>query len=103
MLKLPFKRIGKRGQIQQIAFFLILIFSVIFTLLISKIVLDNFNAALVKMDADAVVLAEMKASINAVNAKLDADAGVTDVDFASLHDVAGVVSSDYVSTLDVAE
>ena len=65
--------------------------------------IDNFNAALVKMDADAVVLAEMKASINAVNAKLDADAGVTDVDFASLHDVAGVVSSDYVSTLDVAE
>ena len=48
MLKLPFKRIGKRGQIQQIAFFLVLIFSVIFTLLISKIVLDNFNAALVE-------------------------------------------------------
>lgn len=50
MLKLPFKKQGKKGQIQQIAFFLVLIFSVIFTLLISKIILDNFNNALEEDD-----------------------------------------------------
>ncbi len=30
----------------------------------------------------------VRATINAVNAKLDLDAGVTDVDYASLHDIA---------------
>jgi len=36
---------------------------------------------------------ECKASINAVNAKLDADAGVTDTDYAATHDVASADSA----------
>ena len=32
------------------------------------------------------------AAINGVNAKLDADAGVTDTDYASLHDVADTLA-----------
>ena len=31
---------------------------------------------------------ELKADHNAVNAKLDSDAGITDTDYASLHDTA---------------
>ena len=31
---------------------------------------------------------ELKTNLNAVNAKLDSDAGITDTDYASLHDVA---------------
>jgi len=51
---------GKKGQLQQIAFFLILIFSVTFTLLISKLVLSEFNDAL---EEDDIHTAESRQSI----------------------------------------
>ena len=44
MIRTPLRR--KRGQIQQIAFFLVLVFTIIFTLLISKYILVQFNEAL---------------------------------------------------------
>lgn len=46
MLRTPLRKKRKKGQIQQIAFFLVLIFSVIFTLLISKLILNKFDEAL---------------------------------------------------------
>ena len=45
MIIAPRKR-KKKGQIQQIAFFLILVFTIIFTLLVSKYILVQFNEAL---------------------------------------------------------
>lgn len=50
--------------------------------------MDNYNALLIKVDADRVL-------INALLAKLDLDAGVTDTDYAS----TGTVDVDYSSTL----
>ena len=44
MIRAPLRR--KKGQIQQVAFFLILVFSIIFTLLLSKYILVQFNDAL---------------------------------------------------------
>lgn len=41
---------NKKGQIQNIAFFLILIFTVVFTLLVSKYILTEFNTALEDSD-----------------------------------------------------
>ena len=46
MMKELLLRIRKRGQIQQIAFFLILIFTVIFTLLLSKYIMVQFDEGL---------------------------------------------------------
>ncbi len=46
MISKLLERIKKKGQIQQIAFFLILIFTVVFTLLLSKYILVEFNDAL---------------------------------------------------------
>ncbi len=45
MIRKPLKR-KKKAQIQQIAFFLILVFSLIFILLLSKYILVQFNDAL---------------------------------------------------------
>ena len=44
MIRKPLRR--KKGQIQQIAFFLILVFTIIFVLLLSKYILVQFNDAL---------------------------------------------------------
>ena len=44
MIRKPLRR--KKGQIQQIAFFLILVFSLVFILLISKYILTEFDDAL---------------------------------------------------------
>ncbi len=44
MIRKPLRR--KKGQIQQIAFFIILVFTLIFTLLLSKYILVQFNDAL---------------------------------------------------------
>ena len=44
MIRTPLRR--KKGQIQQIAFFLVLVFTLIFTLLLSKYILVQFNTAL---------------------------------------------------------
>lgn len=46
MIRTPLKRTKKKGQLEQIAFLLILIFSVVFLLLISKYILVEFNSAL---------------------------------------------------------
>lgn len=46
MIRQPLRRTKKRGQIQDIAFFLVLIFAVVFTLLLSKYILTEFNDAL---------------------------------------------------------
>ena len=46
MIRTPLRRTKKKAQIQQIAFFLILIFTVVFTLLLSKYILVEFNSAL---------------------------------------------------------
>lgn len=46
MLRKPLRRIKKKGQIIQVAFFLVLIFSIIVTLLLSKYILVAFNDAL---------------------------------------------------------
>ncbi len=46
MIRKPLRRTKKKAQIQQIAFFLILVFSIIFVLLISKYILVEFNDAL---------------------------------------------------------
>jgi len=43
--KLKFKK-NKDGQIQNIAFFMVFIFSTIFLILVSKVILNNFNDAL---------------------------------------------------------
>ena len=48
MIRKPLRR--KKGQIQQIAFFLVLVFVIIFTLLISKYILVQFNTALEEDD-----------------------------------------------------
>ena len=45
MIIAPRKR-KKKGQIQQVAFFLILVFTLVFTLLIAKLILVKFNEAL---------------------------------------------------------
>ena len=45
MLRTPLRK-KKKGQIQQIAFFLVLVFSLILTLLVSKYILVSFNEAL---------------------------------------------------------
>ena len=50
MIRKPLKRTKKKGQIEQIAFFLVLVFVVIFTLLISKYILVAFNDALEEDD-----------------------------------------------------
>ena len=50
MIRKPLKWKKKKGQIQQIAFFLILVFTIIFTLLISKYILIQFNTALEEDD-----------------------------------------------------
>ena len=44
MIRTPLRR--KQGQIQQIAFFLVLVFSIVFILLLSKYILTEFNNAL---------------------------------------------------------
>ncbi len=49
MIRKPLRR-KKKGQIQQIAFFLVLVFVIIFTLLISKYILVQFNDALEEDD-----------------------------------------------------
>jgi len=64
MLRTPLRRMKKRGQIQDIAFFLVLIFSVIFTLLVSKYILVQFDAAL---DEDNLHTTESKQSIIDMN------------------------------------
>lgn len=46
MIRKRINRIKKRGQIQQIAFFLVLVFVVIFTLLLARYILVAFNDAL---------------------------------------------------------
>ena len=46
MIRTPLRRIKKKGQISNIAYFLILVFSVIFTLVVSKYILTEFNTAL---------------------------------------------------------
>ncbi len=50
MIRPPLRKTEKRGQIQQIAFFLVLVFTIIFTLLISKYILVQFNDALEEDD-----------------------------------------------------
>ena len=45
MIITPLKK-KKKGQIEQIAFFLILIFTITFTLLLSKYILNEFDDAL---------------------------------------------------------
>lgn len=45
MIRKPLIR-KKKAQIQQVAFFLILVFSIVLTLLVSKIILDKFNTTL---------------------------------------------------------
>ena len=49
MIRKPLRR-KKKAQIQQIAFFLVLVFVIIFTLLISKYILVQFNDALEEDD-----------------------------------------------------
>ncbi len=46
MIRKPLRRMKKKGQIEQIAFFLILIFSLVFSLLLSKYILVQFDNAL---------------------------------------------------------
>ena len=48
MIRTPLRR--KQGQIQQIAFFLVLVFSIVFILLLSKYILTEFNNALEEDD-----------------------------------------------------
>ena len=50
MIRKTIRRTKKRGQIQQIAFFLILVFTLVFTLLLSKYILSAFNDALEEDD-----------------------------------------------------
>ena len=50
MIRKSLKRIKKKGQIQDIAFFLILVFSLIFVLLLSKYILVQFDNALEEDD-----------------------------------------------------
>jgi hypothetical protein len=45
MIRKPIK-LKKKGQVIQVAFFLVFIFMIIFTLLLSKYILQEFNAAL---------------------------------------------------------
>lgn len=46
MIRTPLKR--KKGQVQQIAYFLVFIFIIVFTLLIAKLIMVKFNDALVE-------------------------------------------------------
>lgn len=50
MIRPRLKRTKKKGQIEQIAFFLILVFSLAFVLLLSKYILTEFNNALEEDD-----------------------------------------------------
>ena len=50
----------KKGQIRDIAFFLILVFTVVFTLLTAKIIMDKFNDALTE---DGMHTTESKAAM----------------------------------------
>ena len=49
MIRTPLRR-KKKGQIQQVAFFLVLVFTITFTLLVSKLILSKFNEALEEDD-----------------------------------------------------
>ena len=64
MIRTPLRKIKKKGQIEQIAFFLVLIFSVIFTLLLSKYILVQFDTAL---EEDGLHTAESRQSIIDMN------------------------------------
>ena len=64
MIRTPLRRTKKKGQIQQIAFFLILVFSVIFTLLLSKYILVQFDTAL---EEDGLHTTESRQSIVDMN------------------------------------
>lgn len=59
MIRKPLRR--KKAQIQQIAFFLILVFSVIFTLLVSKYILVAFDDAL---EEDSLHTTESRQALN---------------------------------------
>ena len=58
MIRTPLRK--KKGQIQQVAFFLILVFSLIFILLVSKYILVAFNDAL---EEDNLHTAESRQSL----------------------------------------
>lgn len=66
MIRKPLKRKKKRkkGQIEQIAFFLVLVFTLVFVLVVSKYILVEFDKAL---DEDGLHTTESKQSIVDMN------------------------------------
>ena len=62
MIRPPLRK--KKGQIQQVAFFLVLVFSLILTLLVSKYILTEFNTAL---ETDGLHTAESRQALVDMN------------------------------------